>query len=57
VERWRRSAPEDFVFAAWDATREIAGILRAPVVVFQCPASFAPSAEHIENLRAFFRGG
>jgi uncharacterized protein YecE (DUF72 family) len=98
VERWRRNAPEDFVFtlkawqlithepssptyrrlsreiptaernrygsfrptaevfAAWEATREIAGILRAPVVVFQCPASFAPSPEHIENLRAFFCG-
>lgn len=96
--RWRRSAPEDFVFllkawqlithapssptyrrlareippeqriryggfqtteevfAAWERTRELAGILRAPVVLFQSPASFVPTAGNSENLRRFFRG-
>jgi len=51
----------DEVHEAWARTRVIAEALRAPLVVFQCPASFTPSAEHIANLRAFFgsveRGG
>lgn len=48
-----RPTPE--VAAAWDCTREIALALRAPVVLFQCPASFGPTAEHLANLRSFFR--
>lgn len=55
-ERYGSFRPTAEVFAAWETTREIAGILLAPVVVFQCPASFVPSSAHIENLRAFFRG-
>lgn len=35
--------PTDEVFEAWRRTREIATLLRTRVVVFQCPASFAPT--------------
>ncbi len=31
--------PTDMVWGAWDRTREIAEILDAPAIVFQCPAS------------------
>lgn len=43
------------VRAAWDATLEAAQMLRAGAIVFQCPASFTPTDEHIANLRAFFQ--
>ncbi|MFQ6096276.1 MAG: DUF72 domain-containing protein [Armatimonadota bacterium] len=53
--------PTDEVLAAWEATRGIAQILRARVVVFQCPARFTPTDEHVGDLRRFFqrieRGG
>lgn len=39
---------------AWDVTRECAAALRARAVLFQCPASFKPYAENVENMRAFF---
>jgi len=39
---------------AWERTRQIAGILGAQVVVFQCPASFLPTRENLRNFRAFF---
>ncbi len=42
------------VRAAWETTRTLATALHASVVVFQCPASFTPTAAHIENLRRFF---
>jgi uncharacterized protein YecE (DUF72 family) len=48
-----RPTPE--VWTAWQRTWEIAEALRARVVVFQCPASFAPTPQHVENLRRFFR--
>lgn len=47
--------PTAEVHAAWDRTRETAEALQAPVVVFQCPAAFAPTDEHIANLAAFAR--
>ena len=47
--------PTDEVMEAWEKTRKIAEILQAAVVVFQCPASFKPTDENIENLRQFFR--
>lgn len=47
--------PTREVAAAWDAARAIAAALRARLVVFQCPASFGPTEEHIANLRRFFR--
>ena len=46
--------PSPQVHAGWMKTLEIARILRAPAVVFQCPAQFTPTKEHISNLRAFF---
>lgn len=39
---------------AWDTTRACARALRAPVILFQCPASFKPTRTNIENLRRFF---
>lgn len=46
--------PSQEVQDAWRATRKIAGALHAAVVVFQCPASFTPTEEHVRNLSAFF---
>jgi uncharacterized protein YecE (DUF72 family) len=39
---------------AWERTAEVARALDASVVLFQCPASFDPSAQHVRNFRAFF---
>lgn len=53
--------PSETVLAAWERTRAAARALQARLVLFQCPASFTPSAEHLADLRAFFaqaaRGG
>ncbi|MDZ7361317.1 MAG: DUF72 domain-containing protein [candidate division KSB1 bacterium] len=46
--------PTDEVWQAWETTRQIAEALQARFIVFQCPASFAPSAENQSNLRRFF---
>jgi uncharacterized protein YecE (DUF72 family) len=48
-----RPTPE--VFDAWQTTLACARALEARIVVFQSPASFAPTAEHLDNLRRFFR--
>jgi uncharacterized protein YecE (DUF72 family) len=45
----------DEVLAAWHSTLEAARALEATAIVFQCPASFGPTAAHVRNLRAFFR--
>ena len=42
------------VMAAWAKTRECARILRARAILFQCPASFKPTDENVENMRRFF---
>ncbi|MEJ2223819.1 MAG: DUF72 domain-containing protein [Syntrophobacterales bacterium] len=46
---------------AWKASREIAQALDARIILFQCPASFTPTPEHLSDLRRFFeetkRGG
>ena len=47
--------PTDAVFEAWGRTVSVARALEARVVVFQCPARFTPTKQHMENLRAFFR--
>lgn len=47
--------PSTAVWAAWEHTREIARVLRASVVVFQCPASFGPEPRHLEHLCRFFQ--
>ena len=43
------------VWLAWERTREIANILDARVIVFQCPKSFLPTRESIRNLSIFFQ--
>ncbi len=53
--RYGSVAPTDEVREAWRETRAVARLLGATVVVFQCPASFAPTREHVANLRRFFR--
>lgn len=46
--------PTEQVWLAWERTREIADILDAQVIVFQCPKSFLPTKENLRNLAAFF---
>ncbi len=53
--RYGSFAPTDEVLEAWRQTRAIARALSVTFVLFQCPASFAPAAEHVRNLRRFFR--
>jgi len=48
--------PTEEVWRAWERTREVADALGAEWIIFQCPRSFTPTKEHVENLRAFFRG-
>lgn len=47
--------PTEQVWLAWERTREIARIVDAQVVVFQCPKSFLPTRENISNLSRFYR--
>jgi len=47
--------PTEQVWLAWERTREIADVLDAEVIVFQCPKSFLPTRENVRNLRTFFR--
>jgi len=47
--------PSGIVREAWETTRECAAALKARAVLFQCPASFKPYAENVENMRRFFR--
>ncbi len=56
-DRARAGAFRDtpIVWHAWQRTRAAADALQATVIVFQCPARFTPTDEHIENLRGFFR--
>ncbi len=42
------------VMKAWEATKEIADILRARIIVFQTPPSFRDNEENIERARQFF---
>lgn len=46
--------PTDEVLFAWERTREIAEILNARVIVFQCPSRFKPTTENKRNLERFF---
>jgi uncharacterized protein YecE (DUF72 family) len=46
--------PTDVVMRGWQATKEAARILRATAILFQCPASFRPTTENIDNMRRFF---
>lgn len=53
--------PTRIVKEAWEVTFACAKTLKAKQVLFQCPASFTPTPEHIANLEKFFssveRGG
>ncbi len=42
------------VLAAWRRSLDCALLLRATAILLQCPASFGPSGENIEQMRAFF---
>ncbi len=42
------------VFKAWQMTRQVADILKAKIIVFQCPPLFKPTEEAIRNLQHFF---
>jgi uncharacterized protein YecE (DUF72 family) len=46
--------PTEQVGLAWQRTREIADIIDAQAIVFQCPGSFLPTRENIRNLEVFF---
>jgi uncharacterized protein YecE (DUF72 family) len=41
---------------AWERTLEVARVLGSPLVVFQCPASFTATSEHLQALVSFFEG-
>lgn len=47
-----RTSP--IVLRAWARTLECAAILRATAILFQCPASFRPTEDNLDRLRAFF---
>ncbi len=47
--------PTEEVFQAWEKTEKTAQILKAKIIVFQCPASFQPTPENKKNLRRFFK--
>ncbi len=46
--------PTEIVHEAWQTTLACAKALRAKTILLQCPASFKPYAENIENLNEFF---
>lgn len=47
--------PTQEVLQAWEKTEKMARILRASIIVFQCPASFQPTSENKQNLEKFFK--
>lgn len=53
-DRYGSFRPSDEVLGAWEDTLEVAKVLKARVVLFQCPASFTPTPEHMANTRTFF---
>jgi uncharacterized protein YecE (DUF72 family) len=55
ASRYGSFRPTQEVRQAWEATLRVAKALGASVVVFQCPARFTPTEQHIEDLRAFFK--
>ncbi len=46
--------PTEQVWLAWQRTQSVAKALYAEAILFQCPASFGPTAENIQNFRCFF---
>lgn len=54
-ENYGSFKPTDEVFSAWETIDNICQILKARVIIFQCPAKFAPTSENVQNLKKFFR--
>lgn len=54
MENYGSFKPSREVMAAWRRTEEVCKVLRANVVVFQTPSSFAPSKQNLENISRFF---
>ncbi|HXG53150.1 MAG TPA: DUF72 domain-containing protein [candidate division Zixibacteria bacterium] len=54
ASRYGSFKPTDEVREAWEVTRRFARELGALLVLFQCPASFTPSAGNKKNMRRFF---
>lgn len=46
--------PTAIVREAWDVTLASARALGARRILFQCPASFTPTREHVADMRGFF---
>jgi uncharacterized protein YecE (DUF72 family) len=46
--------PTEIVREAWEVTRACATALKARVILFQCPASFTQTSQHISQLEDFF---
>ena len=44
----------DTTMKAWEKTMRCARLLRATAILFQCPASFRPETENVDNMRRFF---
>jgi len=42
------------VMKAWRVTLECTRALEARILIFQCPASFTPTDDNVDNLRKFF---
>jgi uncharacterized protein YecE (DUF72 family) len=53
-DRYGAFRPTEEVLRAWEVTAGTAKALGATIILFQCPASFAPTEENIKNLRTFF---
>jgi uncharacterized protein YecE (DUF72 family) len=53
-DRYGYFRPTKEVFDSWDRTREIAKVIKASIVVFQCPPSFEQKNESIKNMEEFF---
>jgi uncharacterized protein YecE (DUF72 family) len=53
-QRYGSFRPTREVHAAWTETLARTRALRSRMVLFQCPASFTPTAEHVRNLSRFF---
>ncbi len=49
-----RFQPTPIVREAWETTLACARALKAKTILFQCPASFKPYEENLENLEKFF---
>lgn len=56
LERCGGFRDTDEVLAAWQALRELAGVLHARTVLFQSPPDFDPSVTHIQRMDRFFHG-